>query len=115
MGIIKKFDDFLASKKGKKFELYVAIYTWVVGNIIGWSTIILIYLTTIAISGRMQQQTFVNTAVSNYHTLGIIVGWLMQTVLTLCMASLNRQYLKKIKKLRKEKKNERNEELTNEK
>nr|WP_176455270.1 hypothetical protein [Carnobacterium maltaromaticum]CRI06670.1 protein of unknown function [Carnobacterium maltaromaticum] len=62
----------------------------------------MIYLTTIAISGRLHQQTNVNTAVSNYYTIGIIAGWLMQTVLTFGMASLNRQWLKKIKELKKE-------------
>lgn len=97
-----KLDRFITSKKGKKFELYLEIINWLGGNFIGWVTILLIYLTTIAISGRLHQQTNVNTTVSNYYTIGIIAGWLMQTVLTFGMASLNRQWLKKIKELKKE-------------
>lgn len=102
MDLDQKFNDLINSKKGKKFELYLEIINWLGANFIGWVTILLIYLTTIAISGRLHQQTNVNTAVSNYYTIGIIAGWLMQTVLTFGMASLNRQWLKKIKELKKE-------------
>lgn len=97
-----KFNNFINSKKGKKFEMSLEIINWLGMNFMGWLVIITIYLTTIGLSGALHQQTSVNTSVSNYYTIGIIVGWVMQTVLTLGMASVNRQCLKKIRELKKE-------------